>query len=184
MNSFGAGLQYGFVLSDPITQIQLNAPKVAFNVKENRDYGNAIALVSEEYCDLTYMVVTKTKITTFLPRVYYLDSEGTLGGEDSLSMLLNESGSDLANHVEATIQGTKKDQHIVHWHKKGRSVVLNKKHVIAEYITKNDKIGYDLCLIDWKGNNRTGKIEVWYGAKVKRKEVRVFQFPKISAKIL
>lgn len=186
MDNFKAGLQYGFVLSDPITQMQFSAPKIAFNVKEKRDYGNVVAFVSEEYNDLTYMVVIKTKIVTFLPRIYYLDAEGTLDGKRGFSMLLNESGSDLANHIEATVKGNKEDQHAVHWHKKGRSVILNRKenHIIAEYKTKNDKIGHGLCLIDWKGDNKLGKIEVWYGAKVKRKEVRIFQFPTIDAKIL
>lgn len=180
MDSF----KYGFVLSDPITQKQFNQTKIAFNVKEKRDYGKALALVSEEYCDLTYMVLFKSKIYTFLPRVYYLDTEGTLNAKNGFSMLLNESGRDLANHIEATVEGTKEEQHTVNWHKNGRSMVLDNKkenHVIAEYSTKNDKIGHDLCLIDWKGDNTNGKIEVWYGAKIKGKEVRIFQFPTIDA---
>ena len=182
MDNNDSQTDYGFVLSDNTTQMQFNAPKVAFNVKEVREYGPALAYVTEEYNDLNYMVVHKTNVPSFHPRVYYLDFGGNIKGVPGLSMLLNENGNDLATAIEVTIKedGTTRE---IHWYKKGPSLVLGENHILAEYVTRDKKMRHNLCLIDWKGDNKTGRIEVWYGQKIKRKEVRLFHFPKSDVKI-
>lgn len=175
---------YGFVLSDPTTKRQFNEPKVAFNVTEVRDYEKVYAYISKEPGRLTYMVVCNPISLFPQPRVYYLDTEGSLNENNGLCSWLSTSGWDLADHIEATLRSDyKKEDRVVHWHKKGRSLLLgfrsfrNEKSMIAEYTTRDRKTGQNLCLIDWKGDYKTGRIEVWYGQKVKRKEVRVFRFP-------
>jgi hypothetical protein len=174
---------YGFVLSDPTTRRQFYESKVAFNVKEVRDYKNVMAYISEGCNRLVHMVVVKPKSLIFQPRIYYLDFEGNLETNGGLSTLLNECGDDLAEHIEATLKKSYTGKtHIVHWNKKGKSLRLNERHIIAEYGTKNEKTGNNLCLLDWNGDNKTGKLEVWYGQKVKRKEARVFRFPASNEK--
>ena len=179
----GTETGYGFVLSDPTTQRQFHEPKIAFDVYEIRDYKKVLAYVSDEYEGLIYMAVFKPQSFVFQPRIYYLDSAGSLDEKREFSTLLNECGNDLADHIEAIVQdGHERITRAIHWHKKGHSFSLNKSHIIAEYTTKDDKTGQNLCLIDWKGDNKTGKLEVWYGQKVKKREVRLFRFPINYAK--
>jgi len=184
MNTESAPTEYGFVLSDPVTQKQFSQTNVAFNVKEIRDYKNALAYISDEHKQLYYMVVLNSKNHTFQPRVYYLDAGGTLSGFPAFATLLNACGEDLADNIEATLQDDlKKSAHLVHWQKKGQSLSLKNNRIIAEYITKDKKMKHNHCLIDWKGDNKTGRIEVWYGQKIKKKEVRIFRFPVASEDI-
>lgn len=157
-------------LSDPITKKQFNKSSVTLDVSETINFGNVTGYVTKEKNNMIYMLVVKNRDYVFNPRIYYLDVEGNLKDDISLITLLNEKGTDLADHIEATIEIEEGILKNVLWHKKSKSISSNSYHRIAEYTSKGNESIADLCLINWTGDNKKGTIQVWYGQNIKPSE--------------
>lgn len=160
-------------LLDPITKKQFNKSSVTLEVSEVLDFGNVTGYITKEYDDMIYMLVVKSGSYVFNPRLYYLDVEGNLKDDIGLITLLNETGTDLADHIEATIEVEEDILKTVLWHKKSESISTDSNHRLAEYTSKgNEKIA-DLCLINWMGDSKKGIIQVWYGQNIKTSEFEI-----------
>lgn len=159
-------------LSDPGTKEQFKKDKVTLKIKYIYSFYRATGYITEENNSVKLMLLTKNKNENFLPRVYYLDIEGSLRSNTDLLSLLNKRGDGFANHIEATIKLNSGKIKVIMWHKVSSArIISNEKEIkAAEYYTKEKNMSTTLCLIIWRGNNKSGYIEVWYGQKIKKDE--------------
>jgi hypothetical protein len=161
---------FAIILSDPGTKDQFKKDQVTLKIKRTYHFNKAVGYVTEEKNSVTLMLLIKNE--NFLPRVYYLDIEGSFKDNPDLLPILNGRGNDFGNHIEATIKVNNGKLKSILWHKvSSATIVSNEKEIkVAEYHTKEKNINNNLCLVVWKGDNKIGHIEVWYGQKIKKDE--------------
>jgi len=162
-------------LSDPGTKAQFNKDKTSFKIEHKYEFDDTVGYVLEEKKGIKLMLSINKPKEDSIAAIYYLDVSGNLKDNGELLPLVDERGQDLADAVEATLELDGGNIKPIIWHKVSQTILISGRGItrIAEYDTRVNKLLYNLCYIIWKGNNKTGSIEVWYGQNIKKSEYEI-----------
>lgn len=178
-------------LSDFQTCAEFKSTSVDFRIRGIRSYEdpeNRFSLTAYELEgpneDTPFMLVVKQVDDLHDVFVYYLDISGELDGDSNnpYYALLTEDRQNLLDRIEVTVHYDDGEQDITwdiqdqtHGVRFSDSDENEGSCTLAEYFTEDDNRNNNFCLVDWKGDEDDGEIDMWYGCNIKDTEVVIIQ---------
>lgn len=190
-------------LSDFQTQEQFEAPEVDFRIISVRTYEEPdgaftyrgyilIPPDAEEDREEKYMILLMQSGDVHEIRVYYLDAgdevyEAPEGEEECpFYALLDLEENALGERLESIISTEKGDRDVT-WDLQDQThgVLVTESEneclcTLGDYYTEDDNGGNNYCLIDWRGDEKDGWIELWYGCPIKEHEIEIVSTSTIA----
>jgi len=178
-------------LSDFQTCAEFKSTSVDFRICRVREYNDPEDRFSIKAYELEgpnedtpFMLVHKQVGSDCDLFVYYLDTFGELDGdsENPYYNLFTEDQGELLERIEVLVHYDDDEEQDITWDVQDQTHGVRYEDsegnegvcTLAEYFTNDNNNDNNFCLIDWKGDEDDGEVEMWYGCNIKNTEVELF----------